>query len=82
MRPPRHQTQLKARLLESLSKADTVTKVKKLIGAVYHFRRTNALTFSQYQDLLEAGERAKVRELNRLGLTLADYESQCAKGGA
>jgi hypothetical protein len=61
MRQPRHQTQLKARLLETINTTTDVNTLKRTLGAVYHYRRKDTLTFSQFQDLLEAGERAKVR---------------------
>lgn len=61
MRPSRLDSALKARLLTAIQSAENMDKLKRVIGAVYAFRRKEYLTFSQFQTLVEASQAAKTR---------------------
>lgn len=65
------QTQLKARLLESMRTAETLDKLERYVRYLHHARRTERITFSQYHDLLGAAGRAR-----------ASFASPGQQGGA
>lgn len=66
---------LKERMEKSIKSAESLEKLKRVRGAIYHFRNKDSLTFSQYQELLGAVETAMLRFTPPSG-------QAAAKGGA